>query len=118
MVASQKLTRLMASCIDMPGEGLVGLHVGAFDASVTVCNTEEGGRVPSSKEGWKELHMDENDLQLGQALLITTGTTTCRKLHMMFAPTSSNNWAVCYLFLLSFANKLACFPMLNLVLAI
>jgi hypothetical protein len=97
MVASQKLTRLMASCIDMPGEGLVGLHVGAFDASVTVCNTEEGGRVP---------------------FIWTKMTSTCKKMHMLFAPTSSNSWAVCYFFLFSFTNKLACFPMLNLILSI
>ena len=68
----------------MANEGLVGLCVGDSEVSHVAYKIDTDGRLIFNKDGWREFHRDEDDLQVGQALLIIARSTRNRNLSMVF----------------------------------
>jgi hypothetical protein len=62
---------------------LVGLRIRDFELSIIAYEIDIDGRLIFDKHGWREFHRDEDDLQVGEALLITARTTR-RNLSMVF----------------------------------
>lgn len=78
----------MISSLDIPAQGFAGLCVGddsgvALLSSVAYTKDTEG-RLIFNYHMWREFHKEEDDLQVGQAVLITARNTRRNGLNIMF----------------------------------
>ena len=73
----------MVCHLQLPDEGMLGLCVGLVGGLTTVTyKTDADKRISFSAGGWKTFFQMEN-LQIGQAILITARSTSCSKLNMV-----------------------------------
>ena len=73
----------MVCHLQLPDEGMLGLRVGAVGGLTTVTyKTDLDERISFSAGGWKAFLQMEN-LQIGQAILITARSTSHSKLNMV-----------------------------------
>lgn len=73
----------MVCHLELPEEGMLGLRVGAVGGVTTVTyKTDLDKRISFSAGGWRTFLQTEN-LQIGQAILITARSTSRSKLNMM-----------------------------------
>ena len=73
----------MVCHLQLPDEGMLGLRVGAVGGLTTVTyKTDLDERISFSAGGWKAFLQTEN-LQIGQAVVITARSTSRSKLNMV-----------------------------------
>jgi hypothetical protein len=84
VVTLQKLPKKMVSSLHIPDKGMIGVCVGDFEVRDIAYEIDTDGRLIFNKAGWREFHRDEDDLQVGQALLITARTIKRTGLNIMF----------------------------------
>ena len=88
LLCSQKLPNKVVSHLPIPKEGLVGLLVvdddGPVSRLVEVPYEIVDGRLIFNKFAWRAFHNKEDDLQVGQVVLITAQTTSRPDTNIMF----------------------------------
>ena len=73
----------MVCHLQLPDEGMLGLRVGLVGGLTTVTyKTDADKRISFGAGGWKTFLQTEN-LQIGQAILITARSTSRSKLNMV-----------------------------------
>jgi hypothetical protein len=72
----EKFPRELENCLDIAYQGEVGVCVGDGEVNTIAYKTETDVPFSFCIEGWKNLIQTKQDLQVGQAMLITARKTT------------------------------------------